>query len=284
MMSKKLTWAFPGIVFVGAITLASACGSNGDDPLPNCPDETTTATTTTTGGGGSGGEASSSSGSGAAMPTPETPSAQEVNARLHGCRKLRYSALGSLLSDRGVDLTTFGGSSNTCQTVPGFCAANEACYCPAPPCVPVGNEAANPGTCVAAPGSPGFLFTTAPDAFSVPKADSRRGEKDGHTTASAMKLFDIFIQAAPQIIANMSDAQLAPACAINGVGINMFDPVDGSCVEEAVSCLIGSPATEDHLLLCDLILDKADDSDPVDVAKKQHIAVASLMSAAHSCE
>ena len=64
----------------------------------------------------------------------------------------------------------------------------------------------------------------------------------------------------------------------------MFDPIDGSCVEESVSCLIGYPATQEHLLLCDLVVDKADPTDPEDVQKKQHIAVASLLSAAHSCE
>jgi hypothetical protein len=140
------------------------------------------------------------------------------------------------------------------------------------------------GMCVATPESPGFLYSTAADAFSVPKMDSRRQEKDGHTTASAMRLFDIFIQAAPQIIANIENPALAPACVLRGETHPMFDPADGSCVAESISCLIGTPATPDHVLLCNLILDKADPLDPADVERKQHIAVASMLAAAHSCE
>ncbi len=245
MMSRKLTWAFPGIIF-GALTLAAACdSSNSNGPLPLCADDTTSSTENTSstgnGSGGAGG-GTTNGGMGANLPTPETPTAQQVNARLHGCRKVRYSSLGQLLADRGVDLSS------------------------------------------TATGSAGVLFRNGTDAFSVPKTDSRRGEKDGHTTASAIKLFDIFVQAAPEIIENLGDPQKAPACAINGMGIEMFDPVDGGCVEEAVSCLIGSPATEDHILLCNNIVDKANDANPTDVMRKQHIAVATLMSAAHSCE
>jgi hypothetical protein len=131
--------------------------------------------------------------------------------------------------------------------------------------------------------SAGALYSGGQDAFSVPKLDSRRGEKDGHTTASAMKLFDVFVQAAPEIVANISSPQLAPACTINGQNPEMF-AADGSCIEEAVSCLIGYPATEDHMLLCNLIVDKADPGDAADVSNKRHIAVATLLSAAHSCE
>ena len=244
MMTKKPTWALPGIVIVGAIALASACNNgNGDAALPNCPDDTTTGSGGATGaGGGATTTTTTGSSTGGGAPITETPTPQQVNARLHGCRKLRYETLGAILRDRGVDLD---------ETTPN---------------------------------SAGLLYTNGQDAFSVPKPDSRRGEKDGHTTASAMKMFDIFVQAAPQIINNISDPQLAPACAVNGHGINMFDPVDGSCVEEAVSCLIGSLASEDHMVLCNLILDKADSNDPADVALKQRIAVATLMSAAHSCE
>jgi hypothetical protein len=231
MLTKKLSWALPGIVFVGAFTMSAACGSDGPVlPTNICPNNNNTSD----GAGTSGAGGSTSSGD--PVPTP-----QEVGARLHGCRKVRYASLGNVLADRGVDLSST--------------AANSA----------------------------GLLYAMGEDAFSVPKIDSRRGEKDGHTTASAMKLFDIFVQAAPEIIANISNSQLAPACTLNGQNPEMFAS-DGSCVEEAVSCLLGYPASEDHMLLCNLIVDKADPTDSADVANKRHIAVATLLSAAHSCE
>lgn len=259
-----------------------ACASDPQSNPASCPtDETGAGGNTTSDGGGDPGTGGTGTGS-----TTQELAPQEVAAKLHGCRKLRFQSLGEMLSDRGVNLNSFGGSQSACQTDANgpFCGANEQCFCATPPCMQVGNNAGNQGICVAAPATPGLLYQSAADAFSFPKVDSRRGEKDGHTTASAMRLFDIFIQAAPQIIANIEDPQLAPACVLAGQTHPMFDPIDGSCVEESVSCLIGYPATEQHMLLCDLVVEKADPSDPEDVKKKQHIAVASLLSAAHSCE
>lgn len=199
----------------------------------------------------------------------------------------------------------FGGSGNACETVntPGvgsgadpLCGNGEVCFCNQSDkmnavnanCVDVGNNApqneAPDGYCVSKPSTAGFLYFTGKDALGVPKLNSRLAEKEEHSTASALRLFDIFVQAAPQIVANIGDATKAPACSVNGKNMPMFSTKDGSCVEESVSCLIGTPATDDHMLLCNLIVQKADVSNPTDVTKKRNIAVAALLSAAHSCQ
>ena len=199
----------------------------------------------------------------------------------------------------------FGGSGASCEmadTVANgsgtandpLCLANEVCFCNQDDkqaevnrtCVDVGNNSpdAKDGYCVSKLATPGYLYFTGKNAFGVPKLDSRLGEKDEHTTASAMRLMDVFVQAAPQIISNIGDPTKAPACTLNGKNKPMFDLADGSCVEESVSCLIGQPATDDHLLLCDLILQKAKPGDLSDLNKKRSIAVAVLLSAAHSCQ
>lgn len=288
---NQLHYAVPAALLVSATLMASACGSNGTGNDIVCPTNNETGSTgDSTASSGTGdpstGSTGGSTGSGMENPVEQEYTPQEVAAKLHSCRKLRYETLGSMLEDRGVDTETFFGSGNNCQTDANgpFCPANERCYCDNAPCMQVGASPGNQGMCVTAPESPGFLYSTAEDAFSVPKMDSRRGEKDGHTTASAMRLFDIFIQAAPQIIANIDNPSLAPACVLNGQTHPMFDPIDGSCVEESISCLLGTPATEDHVVLCNLILDKADPIDDEDVTRKQHIAVASMLAAAHSCE
>ena len=196
----------------------------------------------------------------------------------------------------------FGGSGSTCEmaitdangTNDPLCPGNEVCFCNQDDklnqvnrgCLDVGNNSpdAADGYCVAKPATAGYLYFSGKDALGYPKLDSRLGEKEEHSTASAMKLMDIFIQAAPQIIMNISDSSKSPACTLNGKNKPMFDPIDGSCVEESVSCLIGYPATDDHMLLCNLLVQKAKLGDVSDIAKKRVVAVAALLSAAHSCQ
>jgi len=196
----------------------------------------------------------------------------------------------------------FGGSGAACEmavtdangTNDPLCPANESCFCNQDDklnqnnrgCLDVGNNSpdAADGYCVSKPSTAGYLYFTAKDALGYPKLDSRLGEKEEHSTASAMKMMDVFIQSAPQIIANIGDPSKAPACTLGGKNRPMFDPADGSCVEETVSCLIGIPATDDHMLLCNLIVQKAKVGDSSDLTKKRVIAVATLLSAAHSCQ
>ena len=258
------------------------------------------------------------------LPQYDLPNLDEIASRLHSCHKLSYSQLGNFLKARGVavpqgglvdtKMTTtpvfgqnvtlsniFGGSGNSCEmaitdangTNDPVCSSNETCFCNQDDknnqvnrsCLDVGNNSpdAADGYCVAKPATAGYLYFAGKDALGFPKLDSRMAEKEEHSTASAMKLMDIFVQAAPQIIANISDPIKAPACTLNGKNKSMFS-TDGSCVEESVSCLIGTPATEDHMLLCNLLIDKADKSNLTDVSKKRIIAVAVLLSAAHSCQ
>lgn len=125
------------------------------------------------------------------------------------------------------------------------------------------------------PPSAGQLFNDGKSALGAANYDSRVGEALVWSAAGAAKLFDIFVQAAPEIIANIENV---PQCQIDGVGTPMFD-AEGHCNEAAVTCLIGRPATEEHLAICDSLAASASDS-----SKGQSIAVAALLSAAHSCE
>lgn len=58
----------------------------------------------------------------------------------------------------------------------------------------------------------------------------------------------------------------------------MFDTA-GRCNADGVSCLIGIPATQAHLDICNETIARAND----DVAGKR-LAVAVLAAAAHTCE
>ncbi len=166
----------------------------------------------------------------------------EIRTRLHSCSKIPYAALGDFLASRGVDLAKTSG---------------------------------------AAPDTAGELYKNGGDALGIARFDAREGETYFHTTAGATKLFDIFVQASPEIIANIQNAD---ACKINGVGKPMFDPDTGKCVYESLSCIMGRPATEDDLTLCDLMLAQASPGDQADLNIKRNIVVASFLAAAHTCE
>lgn len=125
------------------------------------------------------------------------------------------------------------------------------------------------------PAPAGQLLAGGTGALGVANYDARVGETVVWSSAGAAKLFDIFVQAAPEIIANI---EASAQCQLNGVGTKMFDDAD-KCNEDAISCLIGKPATPDHVALCNNVVKSASTVD-----KGKNIAVATLLSAAFSCE
>ncbi len=167
----------------------------------------------------------------------------EVRTRLHSCTKIAYASLGDFLTSRGVNL--------------------------------------NATSSAGAPKTAGELYTTGTDAMGVARFDAREGETYFHTTAGATKLFDIFTQAAPEIIANIQNVE---ACKINGAAKPMFDATTGACVYESLSCIMGRPATDDDMMLCNLMLAQAAKGDPKDLTTKRNITVAAFLSAANTCE
>ena len=167
----------------------------------------------------------------------------EVRSRLHSCTKIPYASLGDFLTSRGVNLNAVSGAG----------ALKTA----------------------------GELYKGGTDAMGVARFDARESEVYFHTTAGATKLFDIFVQSAPEIIANI---QSVDACKINGAGKPMFDATTGACVYESLSCIMGRPATDDDMTLCNLMLAQAAKGDPKDLTTKRNITVAAFLSAAHTCE
>lgn len=125
------------------------------------------------------------------------------------------------------------------------------------------------------PPSAGQLFSEGGGALGAANYDARVGEAIVWSAAGAAKLFDIFVQAAPEIIANLA---ATPQCQLDGVGPEMFDAND-QCNENAVTCLIGRPATPEHMAICNSMVHSA-----TTVDKGKQIAVATLLSAAHQCE
>jgi len=121
----------------------------------------------------------------------------------------------------------------------------------------------------------GDLYASGEQALGAPNYAARVRENAEVTTAGSSRLFDIFVAAAPEIIANMPNRA---ECQIGGVGVSMFDG-SNACVPDGISCLLGVPATASHIELCNLTVQRA--SDP-ELGKRMAVAV--LAAAAHTCE
>jgi len=163
--------------------------------------------------------------------TEEGPPA--YTARVHSCRKVRYSTLGRILESRGVDLS----------------AEEEP--------------------------SAGRMWREADQALAAPNYEGRIGESTDLTVASSSRMFDIFVQAAPEIIANLPTRA---ECEIGGVGAELFD-ASGRCQQDGISCLLGEPATPAHVALCNDVVGRAPTPE-----QGQAIAVAAMMASAFTCE
>ena len=161
----------------------------------------------------------------------------EVSARLHSCQKLPFESLGLVLASRGVNLDAVAAAG--------------------------------------APPTAGQLYKAGGAALGAPNYGSRVGEAIESTTAGATKLFEIFVQAAPEIVAAMPSLA---ACNVGGQAARMFDDA-GSCTQQGISCLIGAPALPAQVALCNQLVASASSRDI-----GQRVAVATILAAAHTCQ
>lgn len=123
--------------------------------------------------------------------------------------------------------------------------------------------------------SAGRIWRESDQALGAPNYAARQREARELSTATASKLFDIFVQAAPEIITAMPTRT---ECTVAGVGAEMFN-ASNQCNADGIACLLGVPANASHLELCNLTVQRASDPE-----KGKRIAVASLLAAAHTCE
>jgi len=155
------------------------------------------------------------------------------SSRVHGCRKMRYDTLGTVLASRGVDL-----------------ASEE-------------------------PTSAGAMYRSADQALGAPNYAGRVPEATELTVASSSRLFDILVQAAPEILANLPSRE---ECFERGAGVTFLDAA-GRCSEPGLTCLLGETATPEHVALCNDTISRAATPE-----EGQRIAVASLLAAQFTCE
>ncbi len=160
-------------------------------------------------------------------------------ARMHGCVKIRYSTVGTMLASHGV---AFPGAAN----------------------------------------SAGQLFTTGQNSMGAPSYAVRVRENLVPSTSGMSRLFDIFSSASTEIIAGF--ASIA-ACKVGGVSPPLFDAGGTQCNPEAFKCLMGLPATAQHLDICNKTIAGARNAAGApDQPTGQRLALAVMLAAAHTCE
>jgi hypothetical protein len=121
--------------------------------------------------------------------------------------------------------------------------------------------------------SAAVLYKGGSQAMGAPNYGARVAESIELTTAGATKLFDIFVQAAPEIIAAMPNVAKKA-----GQPVSMFD-AGGKCSADGIAFLQGAPATQAQIDLCNNIVGSASTAQI-----GQTLAVATLLAASHTCE
>lgn len=165
--------------------------------------------------------------------------------RLHTCGKVRYDALKAILVSRGV------------------------------PSMSAGAPAAN---------SAGDLFNRGSLVLGTANFPARVAEADRNTTGGIVRLYDIMIAAAEELLPNATTDNLStsPACkAAAGPGPKLFD-ADGSCNADAFACLIGATPTKDQLTRCKLMVDEVTANS--DLLTGRRLAVAALAAPYFLCD
>ena len=161
-------------------------------------------------------------------------------AKLHGSQKVGYAALGRMLGDFGVPV--MGTTGN-------------------------GNRNGNGNTGATTTQTAAQLYAGGKNALGAPIYSSRTPEMTAPSTSALAKEFDVFVASANDIVANIGQSKRCPGVVLATAGV--FN-------QDGVSCLIGKPATAEHVALANqLVIDAGDPT------KGTAIAVATLLAAAH---
>jgi len=139
------------------------------------------------------------------------------------------------------------------------------------------NHGVNTGSTTA--NSAGLLYKGGASALGVANYGGRVPEMIIPSTAALSKEFDIMVAAAREIQA----AAKAGTLSMTACPSTQLLDTSGNFTKDGLSCLMGKPATPDHLSIAnDAILQAT--SQGLTQDQGQQIAIASILEAAHTCE
>jgi hypothetical protein len=127
--------------------------------------------------------------------------------------------------------------------------------------------------------SAGMLYKGGASALGVSNYSGRVPEMIIPSTAAMSKEFDIMVAAAREIQAAAKAGTLnMKACS----GTQLVDS-SGNFTKDGLTCLMGKPATADHLQIANDAISQAQ-SQGLTQDQGQQIAIAAILEAAHTCE
>lgn len=111
-------------------------------------------------------------------------------------------------------------------------------------------------------------------ALGVPNYEARIAEAAFPSTAAFSKMFDIYTMAASEIRQNLATSSACPGVAATGE--------DGRISKDAVSCLVGLPASAELLALANILFDDPDYAErPEDAAE---LGITALLTSHELCQ
>lgn len=125
-------------------------------------------------------------------------------------------------------------------------------------------------------GSTGALYATGAQSLGVANYGGRVPEAVIASTAALSKQFDIFLAAGQEL--QQQKTLTMPGCP----NVQLIDG-SGQFTGDGISCLMGKPASANHVLLANAAVSDAQ-SKGLTMAEGQQLAIASILEAAHTCE
>lgn len=122
--------------------------------------------------------------------------------------------------------------------------------------------------------SAGQLYRSGSLMLGAPAYEAKVPEALRSTTGGITRLEDILLAAAPELIANIG---ARPECQLDGQPAKLFD--EAGCNAMGLACLIGAPAPERTVALCNEMVGRA-----ADKTVGQQLAVAAVAAAYFLCE
>lgn len=127
--------------------------------------------------------------------------------------------------------------------------------------------------------SAGQLYTSGNLVIGVANYPARVSESDRNTTGGIVRLYDILIAAAEELLPDATTDNLSKSAACSGV--TLFNP-DNTCNPAGFGCFMGVPPTEAQINLCNVMVVK-DTFDP-NILNRKRLAVAAMASPIFLCD
>ena len=127
--------------------------------------------------------------------------------------------------------------------------------------------------------SAGQLYTSGNLVIGVANYPARVSESDRNTTGGIVRLYDILIAAAEELLPDATTDNLSKSAAC--AGVSLFN-ADNTCNPAGFGCFMGVPPTDAQINLCNVMVVK--DTFDANILNRKRLAVAAMASPIWLCD